>query len=209
MPDTRVEIINLALVAIGAVPVSFADSEEEESSDLVATYELAIEKVLAVYPWRSTLSLRALAQGTKEALSPWDYAYPLPSPRIGNPRRLWKSTALTDSSLLKMFELGIDNSGNGAVLTDETVCVVEYQRRPALTVLDPCLLDLLVGDLKARFWVQVAADHAKAGDQYDVTWRQTDGTVPGLYFLAKQAESVAAPTRTVSLEDGPLVSARR
>jgi len=114
----RVDVINRALIRIGEEAVQFADEDDENSNELVQTYETRVPNALAVYPWRCTLRTTLLVQGSP-AIN-WTYAHLLPANRIGMPRRVWKSaTELTDNNLLKLYELGSDAEGRAAILSNE------------------------------------------------------------------------------------------
>lgn len=205
----RVDVINQALVRIGEDAVQFADDSDEEASPLVWTYETRVENALGVYPWRCTLRTLQLTQGTLPALTPWTYAHLLPSGRIGNPRIVWKSaTDLCDRNILKLFELGLDADERPCILSDESVIVARDQKRPAPDLWDPPLRELIVLDLMSAYAYQVTQDLAKADDLSDRAWGSTDGRITGQFFKAKQAESVASPSRVARLENGDLVNAR-
>lgn len=205
----RVDVINRALVRIGEAPVQFADTNAEEASDLVWTYETRIENTLGVYPWRCTLVTRQLMQGTLPALTPWAYCYPVPEPHIGNPRALWRATTMSDSDIIKQFEFGLDASNKLAILCDEALCIARYQRRPAPQVWDPPLLELIMLDLMAAYAWQVSQDKAKHDSLLEQAWGSTEARVQGQYFKAKNAEATVQGTKVMQLEDGPLVAARR
>jgi hypothetical protein len=206
----RVDVINRALARIGETAVQFADTTAENADELVWTYESRVENALAVYPWRCTLRTLLLSQGTIPTLTNWTYAHILSSNRLGMPRRVWKSaTDLSDSTLLKLYEIGLDFQERPAILSNESVIVAQDQKRPIPSLWDPPLLELIIMDLMSAYAWQVTQDAAKSGELLELAWGSTDGRVTGQFFKAKQAESVANPSRVVQLEDGPLVSARR
>ncbi len=204
----RVDVINRALVRIGEAPVQFADTETEESDPLVWTYETRVENALGVYPWRCTLVTRQLTLGTLPALTPWTKCYPVPVPRIGNPRALWKATTMRDDERIKQFEFGLDASNNLAVLCDEDLCIATYQRRPAPQVWDPPVLELITLDLMAAYAWQVSQDKAKHDSLIEQAWGSTESRVTGQFFKAKNAEATVQATKVMTLESGPLVAAR-
>lgn len=208
----RVDVINRALIRIGEDPVQFADVNDEEASPLTLTYETRVPNVLGVYPWRCTLRTLQLTLGTLPPLTNWSYAHLLASNRIGMPRRIWKSaTDLSDTNLLKFYELGLDGQvpGMPAVLSDEPVIVAQDQQRPDPQLWDPPLLELIVLDLMSAYAIQVAQNKDLSAQLTETAWGETAGRLTGQFFKAKQAESVANPSRVVQLEDGPLVAARR
>ena len=204
----RVDVINRALIRIGEEAVQFADEDDENSNELVQTYETRVPNALAVYPWRCTLRTTLLVQGSP-AIN-WSYAHLLPSNRIGMPRRVWKSaTELTDNNLLKLYELGSDAEGRAAILSNEAIVAAQDQKRPSPELWDPPLLELIVLDLMAAYAWQVTQDAAKSRELTELAWGETGQPLTGQFFKAKQAEAVVSPSRVARLEDGDLVSARR
>lgn len=205
----RVDIINRALARIGEAAVQFDSEQDEEASELVWTYNSRIENTLAVYPWRSTLRTGQLVRGTIPALSSWTYAYLLQAGRIGPPRRVWQSLTLSDANLLKLYALGLDDEGRPSILTNAEIVVAEDQQSLPPSLWDAPLRELIIQDLAAVYALQVASNRDMAAGLREAAWGSTDNRVQGQFFLAKRAESTASPSRVATLEDGPLLAARR
>ena len=77
--SSKVEIVNQALLMLGALPIISFDDESVEAAACKTLYPTAKKQTLRSYPWRCATKSASLAQLVDEPIQPeWKFLYALP-----------------------------------------------------------------------------------------------------------------------------------
>ena len=134
----QIEMVNLALTALGASRISNIDDDTREESRVMKTlYMPTVEEVLTLFPWPSSTTRARLAQISDGAdLTKWAYAYQLPAD-------VCYVVSMLDADDYSEYELSksIDRASplstpffereGTKIYTDSDECVIKYVKFPA------------------------------------------------------------------------------
>lgn len=196
----RIIMLNRALLRIGAEPLV---TEADPGAPVhLAVYDSVLEHFSAA-PFSFLKSTRKLARKTVAPISQWQYAFLLPSDRMGPPRAVYAS-ADTSRRPLTTYDIQGD-----ALLSDE----------PELwaTVLSKTGWEKWPGDFREAFITALMAELALSIREDRVLHRElyakaygspAQGGVGGLFGLALDRDSQGIPATVVGGGYNPLVDVR-
>lgn len=118
--DTGVSICSDALILLGAKPISSFNDGTDESNTCDRLYPDVRDMTLMLYPWSFAYKKVQLARLVTTPTNEWQYEYQMPGDRLGNPRAVFKSSALNDPPL-KDWEIIADK-----LMTNEEEVFIDY-----------------------------------------------------------------------------------
>ncbi len=212
----RIDMINQALIAIGAVPLQ--SETAPNGPRYVAIYKDAISALCAEYPWTFQTGFVQLAQlSAKPVQNQWLYAYALPSDMDGTPRALYDSIALNnwysgppwsdfDALIPPVTEFEIYS---GVLYANYTQLWCRYTKKPNEAIWPPWFRNLGKTLLMSEYAVPAREDAALRQalrlEVYGPPEHQGEG---GLIAKCKSIDSQGRPSRVIQIGVNPLVAVR-
>jgi hypothetical protein len=204
----RIDMINQALIAIGAVPLQ--SETAPNGPRYVAIYNLTIGNLCSEYPWTFQTGFEQLAQLTvKPVRNKWLYAYALPSGMTGEPQaaydRIDIGTWQPIGEPVKEFEIY-----GGVLYANYTQIYLRFTRDPAEAIWPAYFQNLAVKLLMAELAVPAREDaplrQALMQEVYGSPEHQGEG---GLIAKCKAINSQGRPSRKLAIGFNPLTAVRR
>jgi hypothetical protein len=197
---TRADIINRALIEIGATPMQ---SEAVPPGDAyVLQYETHIGLLVSCYPWTFQTELRQLARLAAPAEAQWAFMYELPPDMKGAPRAVYPTKDSRRPT--QDYELR-----NGRLYADHPQVWLRYTV-PANPVRWPAyFLSLAVLAMKAQFALSVREDSSLwrtlTEQLYGPAQMMGEG---GMLGQAKSIDAGGKPSDVLQIASNPLVAVR-
>lgn len=196
----RVDIINRALIDIGASPIN---SEDVPPGDAyVLQYETHIGALVSCYPWTFQTSLVQLSRLTAPPEVHWTYMYELPAEMSGTPRAVYPSK----TSRMPTTDFEIRGS---RLYADHPEIWLRFTNRIDPTKWPAYFLALAVLTLKTQFALSVREDTSlwkTLTDQlYGPPSTMGEG---GKLGEAKSIDASAHPSDVLPIGSNPLTSVR-
>jgi hypothetical protein len=198
---TRIEMINQALIAIGAQPLQ--SETAPNGPRFVAIYKDAISTLCSEYPWQHCTSFAQLARLTvKPVPNQWAYAYALPSDMDGTPRAIFDSA--TSHIPVTEFEIY-----GGTLYTDYEALWCRFTQQPNEAIWPGWFRGLAKRLLMAEYAIPAREDPAMRasllGEVYGSPEYQGES---GLIAKCKAIDAQGKPSRTIPIGSNPLVAVR-
>jgi hypothetical protein len=199
---TDIELINRALGRIGAIEIVSLDDPGPNGLNVVRTWESVRDDLLSKYPWHFTKAYQALSQLTPAPIRGWQFAYQLPSDRIGPPRAYYDSS--TDSRPLNRFEIADDT-----ILTDATQVWAFYQRLVPASYWPGYVRELIIVAAAAEYAAQIRENwdlrKQLRREVYGDEQYQGEG---GQFKIATDLDAQSIPATQIDGGRNPLISVR-
>ena len=196
---TRIEMLNRALLRIGADPL---DSETDPGAPAhLAVYDSTLEHI-AAHPWTFFKTTQRLVRLSARPAQHYAYAFQLPATRIGAPRAVYPSA----QSRVPTTDYHIEGD---TLLTDLAEVWLEFMelRQPAHWP----------GQFREAFTVALMAELALTIREDRVLWRELtvrafgnpgEGGAGGLVGQALTADNMAEPGDAWMVDGNPLIDVR-
>lgn len=198
---TRIEIIDRALIRIGALPLQVETARG--ASQRIAEYADVVGGLMS-HPWTFATRVRQLSQLSGTAQPHWTYRYALPADMIGAPRAVYESGDLQIPS--QSFELRAAESDTrpGELLSSATAVWLRYTVNCAPQFWPAYFASLVVMALAAEFSLSVREDHPMRE-----RLRREVYDVGGMLERAKTLDAQAKPSPRLAISGNPLIDVRR
>lgn len=113
MATSAVEIVNSALIKIGAERIGALSDNNARAIIMNEQYDKIRRQIILSHPWNFAIARVELAENATEPINAWDRAFDLPQ------------------DVLRVLEINDDNEAEWVVegrqiLTDESECVIKY-----------------------------------------------------------------------------------
>lgn len=200
MALSRIEIIDTALVALGAEPLQ---SESAAGSDThIKTFDSIVGYCLTVNPWHWNTVTRQLPRLSEAPLRYWRYQYERPADMLGAPRAYYNSSTcrqpFTDVEL-----------NDGTIQTNAEQLWLKHDKRSAPATWPAYFVTLIETALQARFALSIREDATLA----NLLEQRAFGTPQemrrgGLMGVALDIDAQAKPSPKIGEGRNPLISAR-
>ena len=207
MATSKEDVASQALARLGEPAISSFTEDTETAEKVNQLYEDTILELLGSYAWnwastRATLSI----DGAVTPVNEWRYAYLMPAlmtQRVGNPLRVYNSTALRAPAV---FEYELEGKH---IFTGYDTIVIEYIQRKAETLWPGYFTVLAREAIAAALALPVTENQTKEvhhlGVCYGIPSQNGQG---GLYGRAMAADNLYQPTRSLLDDDDPMTAAR-
>lgn len=197
---TRLEIINRALVRIGADPL---DNETVDGAEThLAIYAGVSEDLLSRNEWSFATVTRRLTRLADAPAQHWRYQYQLPSEMLGSPRAVYDSDALR-------WPMTAYALSEQRLLTDAEAVWLKYIKTPDPTWWPGYFRELVTVAMMAELAFSVREDRvtrdALRGDVYGSANMLGQG---GLLGEAKGLDAQSKPSPVIAEGSNPLIAAR-
>jgi hypothetical protein len=195
---TRIDIVNRALVRIGASPLV---AETDPGADArIMDYDSVVGALLTGYPWYWAQRTRQLQQETAAPASPhWQYQFKLP-PDLGAPRAVY-ADRLSDEPTAN-YEL------SGAALWSNSATIwLRYSMNAPPAQWPPYFAEVVVLAIAAEFALSVREDHVLRDKLRNDVYGSTSGE-SGMLGAAKSVDSQAKPAPQLPVMQSPLIAVR-
>jgi hypothetical protein len=156
----RIEMVNIALTAIGSSRITdLDDTTKEEARVMKSLYLPTVEEVLSLYPWPSATKRARLAQVTNGAeLTKWDYAYQIPNDVVWiismlDPDTFEEMDYIKGSSRPSPITVPIFEREGSLLYTNSDECIIMYVKLPT----EPDGLRDIIGEVIGLRLAQKAA----------------------------------------------------
>jgi hypothetical protein len=135
--DTALSICSDALLMLGAKPISSFNEGTDEASTCDALYPNIRDQALMVYPWSFTFKKVQLARLITTPTNEYKYEYQMPSDRLGAPRAVYDSEAVSAYTITDYRIMG------DKLLTNNEQVYVDYQASIAESLMPVWFVQLL------------------------------------------------------------------
>lgn len=200
MAVTRIDIIDAALLRIGAEPVQTENTPEAETH--IAIFDSVTGFCLSSSPWTWNTIIRNLPRLSAPPARYWTYQFELPADMLGTPRALYDS-----SSCERPFTRW--EVMDGRIATDAANVWLEMDKRSLPSVWPGYFVELIQVALMAEFALSIREDSTMR----ERLMQQAFGTPSemrqgGLMGIALGIDAQSKPSPTLNLGANPLLSAR-
>ena len=189
MTTTATDLCSMALVKLGAAPISSLDDNSAEAEIVSRLYAPTLEALLVAHPWDFTLAHANLTPDPEAPLADFAHGFFLPD------------------DLLRTVSAGRSGKSRGVVyrvvgdrlLTDSRSVLLTYQRRCDASELPPHVVQAFIARLAAELAVPITESTSRAEAMQRLARAEL--------HHAKLVDSQQSTPNVV--EDFPLVSVRR
>ena len=196
-----VSVCNSALIKLKAKTITAFSDNNSRATICGIEYPILRNSLLTSNRWNFNTGKRQLAQLSTPPLNEWDFAYQLPSDRLGNPSALYNSIQPNASPVVD-FEIQRDK-----LLTNARIMVIDYQFDLEEAAWPPDFLDFVTAALAARIGEAVTGQRTLAKHWFEIAYGPPSAEGRGGLFQAvRTRDSQGAGTEEV--EDFPFITAR-
>lgn len=201
MTITDISVCNSALIKLKAKTITDFEDNNSRATICGIEYPILRNALLTSHRWNFNTGKRQLVQLSIPPLNEWDFAYQLPTNRLGNPSALYNSTQPGTASVVD-FEIQRDK-----LLTNARIMVIDYQFDLEEAAWPPDFLDFVTAALAARIGEAVTGQRTLAREWFEVAYGPPSAEGRGGLFQAvRNRDSQGAGTEEV--QDFQFISAR-
>ena len=207
MADTKEDIASQALARLGEPAISSFEENTETAEKVKQLYEPTILSLLGRVQWQWASARSVLLEdGAKSPENEWRRGFLMPTlrlDRVGNPYRVYNTTALRAR---EFFEYEIEGKW---ILTNADVIVIEYTKRQPESIWPGYFEEMAVEALAARLALPITENASKEQHHQQIAFGNiSEMGEGGLFGMAKRADSVGQPSRSLLDETDPMATAR-
>ncbi len=205
--STRIEIIDEALVMIGAQPLQVETARGAASR--IREYRVLLTGVLTGYPWWFATRTRELARLTGPAAAQWLYRYGLPAEVLGGPRAAYDQPTLRTPFHDWDLRASDDAGRPGELLTNAARVWLRYPIDVAPQFWPGYFGQLFNACLQAQFAQSVREDAVLARTLREVAYGPPHMLGEGgLTAQARARDAQSKPSVELTMGDNPLIDVR-
>lgn len=207
MADSKEDVASQALARLGEPPISSFEESTDTAEKVAQLYESTILSLLGKYDWNWASTRKALEiDGALTPVNEWRSAFLMPTlrtDRVGNPIRVYNSTALRAPEIFN-YELEGKH-----ILTNESSIVIEYIQRKAESLWPGYFEELAVEALAARLALPITETASKEEWHTAMAFgTPSEGREGGLFGSAMRADSRFTPTIGLLDASDPITQSR-
>ena len=190
--DTKLSICSDALIMLGASPLSSFSDGTDEAQVADRLYDDVRDTLLMQYPYSWTLKKVQLAQLLDTPINEWKYKYQLPGDRLGLPKAVFPTSAISERSV-RDYEIYA-----GGLYTNLETVYIDYQYRPDPTDFPPYFVRLLKTALAAEFAEPITDQLTKADYYHQKAYgAPSDNMRGGLVRVAINIDGIDKPAQSI------------
>jgi hypothetical protein len=207
MAANNLVIANMALARLGEPNITAFASGNNTAGKVNDLYEMVVLNLLSMYRWRFARRRASLTlDATFTPVNEWTNGFSLPTYQtdlVGQIIKVYSSTSVGAVPHTN-YELQARH-----VLTNETVCVVEYTNRKAEAVWPGYFEALVVEALAATLALPVAENQGKEGHHTAKAFGSPgQNGRGGMFQSAVQSDLLGSPTESLLDAHDPMTAAR-
>lgn len=207
MADSREDIASQALARLGEPSIGSFEEDSDTAEKVNRLYEPTILSLLSAYHWTFAMTRKVLsvdAAGTP--LNEWQRGFlmpPLRTDRVGKPIMVFNSTV---PGAQPFFHYEMQDRW---ILSNETVCVIEYIQRKSESLWPGYFEELAVEALAARLAMPITENQTKAEYHERIAFgTPSERRMGGLMGAAMSADATGNPTRGL-MDDNDIMAGAR
>jgi hypothetical protein len=194
MPTTDTDICNLALLPLGASPLTDLDDDESDAATICrASYPPLRDSILSGYSWRFGIRRRSL---TRDATTPyadgrWKYSFQLPPDRLsGGAFAAFRSNE-EGARPFNDWEIIGDR-----LVSNEPEIWIEYPKQITEGDFPPYFINFIATALRALIAYGITDQQNAAEFWHGVAYGRDPDTTGGLELAAQLADAQQHPARS-------------
>lgn len=193
MAATDIDIVARACVLLGIKPISSFTGTDDKTTTCKTIYPMVKDEVLSRYPWRFTTVKRRLVRLEASPTNEWQYAFQLPSDRLGGPRAVFNSGDV-GAATVKEYDVYQDH-----LYANDASIWIDYQVSQNEAKFPPYVTHLMVLVAAARLAEPLTDDSSK-GDKWEVAafGMPSELGEGGYYQTAKKLDVQQRPPQEAS-----------
>lgn len=185
---TDIKICTRALVRLGSKGIDSFEDGTDKAITCEEVYTSVVESELSLYPWRFAMKKASLSRLADTPTNEYQYAYQLPTDRIGEPFAVFNSTS-SSALVVKNYEIYADK-----LFTNETVCIIDYPFKPAESAFPAYFTEFLVLALASNMAMPITDSTSKAEYYFTKAYGTTsENFLGGALGKARRANSAQQP----------------
>jgi len=207
MAANQLAVANAALARLGEPDITSIAAGENTSGKVNNLYEDTILSLLAMHKWRWARKRVALTvDGAFTPVTEWTNGFIMPTAQtemVGQPIKVYRSTAV-GSRPHTNYEIQARH-----ILTNDTVCVIEYTARKTESLWPGFFVKLAVEKLAATLALPITENRSKEEHHNRLAGGSPSESERGGYFKsAVQADLLGSPTEALVDGHDPAAEAR-
>lgn len=197
MAGTDIAFCSQALILLGASPINSFEDETDTSLICANTYPDFKKYVLAVYPWRFTMTKAELTRDAVAPVNEWLYAYTLPADRLENGAWAVFDTATAGALPVKRWEI-FENK----LYCDYERVWVDYQREISEAKWPSTFTQFALAAYRAQIAFAVTDQQSTAEKwNLDAWGLPSDDRQGGLFKTAANSDALRNPPPEMDADD--------
>lgn len=199
----EIEVCNIALARIGASPInSIEDPQDDREATCANLFFVTLDSILSEHDWNFARHEKALTLDSDEKpLRTFERAFRLPGDLIAGPFSVYGDDREINIGDFRVF-------GAHLYASYKTV-IVEYRRRPPVTIWPPFFVNLVSNALSAQFSMP-ERDSTSMASYYDeiAFGPKSMDRRGGLFGTATKLDGQSKPTKSLFKNGDPLTGTR-